>query len=137
MERKDDFLGKGWAFPPSFDTCSRSVEMVQGEQDIHESLVILLSTTPRERTMTADYGCDLSPLAFQRLDLNLETFMINNIKQAIAKYEPRIRVHEVKLIAREELEGIINIHVSYTIIDTNAQKNMVYPYYVESGSAAS
>lgn len=131
MEETNSFLGQGWSFPPSFDTCSRSVEMVSGEQDIHESLVILLSTTPGERTMTVDYGCDLSPLAFQRLDLNLETFMINKIKKAIIDHEPRIQVNKIEIASSDELAGTINIYVSYTIKATNTEKNMVYPYYVE------
>ena len=135
MDGENTFLGKGWGFPPAFDPHSRSVEMVQDENDIQESLRILLTTTPGERTMEPRYGCDLSPLAFRRLDLNLETFMINNIKKAILQHEPRIRVHEVQLAMEDSTEGMINIKVSYTIKATNARQNMVYPYYFEQGNA--
>ena len=127
MNSVSSFLGEGWAFPPSFDHHSRSVEIVKNEEDIIESLRILLSTTPGERPMEPGYGCDLSPLAFQRLDLNLETFMINNIKKAILYYEPRIRVNSIKLDTENRLEGTININ--YTVRATNAARNMVYPYY--------
>ena len=127
----NNFVGTGWAFPPSFDPHSRSVEIVKNEEDIIESLRILLSTTPGERTMEPDYGCDLSPLAFQRLDLNLETFIVNNIKKAIVAYEPRVRVDSIKLDREHNMAGTINITINYTVRATNTAKNMVYPYYFE------
>jgi phage baseplate assembly protein W len=134
MNNASTFLGRGWAFPPSFDHHSRSVEMVKNEEDIIESLRILLATTPGERPMEPEYGCDLSPLAFQRLDLNLETFMINNIKKAIANHEPRIRVNAIQLATEDKLEGTIGIKVDYTIRATNAAQNMIYPYYLENSA---
>ncbi len=126
---KNSFLGIGWEFPPSFDEHSKSVDMVCDEQDIKESLMILLGTTPGERPMEPTYGCDLSPLAFQSLDLNLETFMTNNIKKAILNHEPRIHVNNIQLESNT-LEGIINISVNYTIKTTNSLQNMIYPYYL-------
>ena len=131
MDEENSFLGRGWAFPPSFDHYSRSVEMAHNERDIRESLQILFSTGPGERLMELRYGCDLSPLAFRPLDLNLTTFMTNNIKKAILNYEPRIRVDDVNLSIQDELAGIIHISVAYTIKATNAKDNMVYPYAFE------
>ena len=133
-ETSNSFLGRGWAFPPSFDQHSRSVETVSNEEDIVESLRILFSTTPGERPMEPDYGCDLSPIAFQRLDLNLETFMVNNIKKAILYYEPRIQVDSIKLDTEHRLEGTIQIKIDYTVKATNTARNMVYPYYFEQST---
>jgi phage baseplate assembly protein W len=128
MLEYDQFLGVGWGFPPSFDIYSKSVELVQDKQDIQESLRILLNTTPGERIMELDYGCDLSPLAFQQLDLNLKTFMTNNIRQAILRYEPRIRVKEMLLEQEEGIKGTIHIHVQYIIKATNNLDKLVYKY---------
>ncbi|ACE06427.1 hypothetical protein Aasi_1082 [Candidatus Amoebophilus asiaticus 5a2] len=131
MIEESMFLGVGWNFPPSFDRYSKSIEMVRDEIDIHQSLQVLFTTTPGERTMELDYGCDLSPLAFQRLDLNLKTFMINNIKDAIARCEPRIRVKEVKLEEEDNISGLVNIYVSYIIKSTNMPGNLVYAHSFE------
>lgn len=133
MTKDDMFLGTGWGFPPSFDSYSKSVEMVQDEIDIHQSLHVLFTTTPGERTMELEYGCDLSPLAFQRLDLNLKTFMINNIKEAIARCEPRIKVIDIDLDEGEDddLSGTIRIHVNYIIKSTNVPGNLVYTHAFE------
>ena len=107
------------------------MEVVKNEEDIVESLSILLSTTPGERPMEPTYGCDLSALAFQRLDLNLETLVVNDIKKAILYCEPRISVDSIKIDTRDRLEGTINIKIDYTIRATNVARSMVYPYYFE------
>ncbi|MEL6413119.1 MAG: GPW/gp25 family protein [Bacteroidota bacterium] len=135
MNEESTFLGRGWGFPPAFDPHSRAVEMVHDNHDIQESLRILLSTTPGERVMEPRYGCDLSPLAFQKLDLNLETFMISNIKKAILYYEPRIHVQKIQLDQEDMIEGTITINISYTIKATNTAQNLVFPYYFVQSSA--
>lgn len=134
MNHENTFLGTGWGFPPAFDHQHKGVGMVRDNEDIVESLQILLSTTPGERPMEPHYGCNLGLLAFQRLDTNLETLLINNIKQAILYYESRIQVNSIKLAMKEEQEGIINIKIEYTIKATNTRQNMVYPYYLEEGT---
>jgi phage baseplate assembly protein W len=131
MIEESMILGVGWSFPPSFDKYSKSIEMVHDEIDIHQSLQVLFATTPGERTMELEYGCDLSPLAFQRLDLNLKTFMINNIKDAIARCEPRISVNEIRLEMEDDISGTVNIHVSYIVKSSNMPGNLVYVHSFE------
>eukprot|EP01132_Coremiostelium_polycephalum_P000571 gene571-716_t len=127
-------IGAGWGFPPSFDRYSKSVEIVQDEIDIQQSLRVLFGTTPGERIMELDFGCDLSPLAFQRLDLNLKTFMINNIKDAIARCEPRIHAQEIRIDMEDHLEGLVKIHitVSYTTSTTHLL-DLDYPFLKQQG----
>jgi hypothetical protein len=42
------FLGRGWAFPPTFSLRGADVEMVSGADDVEQSLQILLATAPGE-----------------------------------------------------------------------------------------
>ena len=67
-DNSPDFLGRGWAFPPSFDPHTGDVQMVQAEADIVESLRILMSTRPGERIMQPDYGCRIHDLVFDPMD---------------------------------------------------------------------
>ncbi len=131
MIEESTFLGVGWGFPPTFDRYSKSVDMVANEVDIHQSLQVLFATTPGERTMELDYGCDLTPLAFRKLDLNLKTFMTNNIKDAISRCEPRIKVQDIQLEASDDTIGTILIDVSYVIKSTNMPGNLVYAHSFE------
>ena len=43
----DGFLGKGWNFPPTLT--ENGVKMVSYEEDIQQSLYVLLSTSSSER----------------------------------------------------------------------------------------
>ena len=44
MQNKNSFLGKGWAFPPEFSHNDNPTRMSNYEEDIRQSLIILLST---------------------------------------------------------------------------------------------
>ncbi|AWN81474.1 GPW/gp25 family protein [Candidatus Cardinium hertigii] len=121
-------LNVGWKFPPFFNYHSNAVEMVRGLRAIKESLMILMRTRVGERIMEDDYGCDLTPLAFQPLDLNLETFMVNNIKQAIADHEPRVEVYQVQLTTPTDGEGVIAMHIRYKVRKWGIEDMLQYVY---------
>lgn len=129
MEDENDFLGIGWKFPPTFNHHSNSVEMASGLQDVRESLIILMRTRIGERIVEDRYGCDLTPLAFQQLDLNLETFMVNNIKQTIIEHEPRVEVLSVQLTTPSDGEGAIEINVSYAVKGLDVEEVIQYSYH--------
>ncbi|WP_342265325.1 GPW/gp25 family protein [Cardinium endosymbiont of Philonthus spinipes] len=129
MEDDNNFLDTGWKFPPSFNHHSSTVDMVNGLSDIKESLIILMRTRVGERIVEAQYGCDLTPLAFQQLDLNLETFMVNNIKQTIAEHEPRVEVLDVQLTTPNDGEGAIDIHVRYKVKKLDVEETIQYSYH--------
>lgn len=131
MIEENTFLDVGWSFPPTFDRYSKSADLVANQVDIHQSLEVLFATTPGERTMELDYGCDLTPLAFKKLDLNLKTFMINNIKDAISRCEPRIKVQDIQLEASDDAIGTVLIHVSYLIKSTSMAGKLVYAHSFE------
>ena len=132
-EDNNSFLGTGWAFPPTFQKWANSVEMLSGEEDIQNSLKILLSTEVGERIMHPTFGCDLSKLLFEPLDTTLKAYMKNLISDSILYFEPRIKMNDVKLEAKTE-EGYIQITVEYTVRSTNSRNNIVYPYYLKEGT---
>ena len=43
MQNKNSFLGKGWAFPPEFSHNDNPTRMSNYEEDIRQSLIILLA----------------------------------------------------------------------------------------------
>lgn len=133
METDKSFLGTGWAFPPRF-TKEYGVEMVSQEEDIAQSLIILLSTTPGERLFRFDYGCNIRQWVFEEMNLSNETLIIESIEQAILFFEPRIDVEHIALDTKDELEGILWIMIDYRIRETNSRSNMVYPYYFKEGT---
>jgi phage baseplate assembly protein W len=128
------FLGRGWSFPPSFDTGNASVEMLTQEADIVSSLEILLSTRQGERVMLPQYGCNLDELLFENLDTRMKTLMADKIESAILYHEPRIHLEKVRLDDSRELEGVVQIEIIYRVKTTNSRFNFVYPYYKLEGT---
>src|ERR1700748_3338642 len=133
MELKS-FLGTGWGFPPTFNKEGKNVAMVSDEQDIMESIRILLSTDPGERLMRPDYGCNLRKFIFERQDSTFINGLNHIINQALLNFEPRVNFIDATVIARDDLDGQLFIQVNYTIIITNTKHNIVFPFYLLEGT---
>jgi phage baseplate assembly protein W len=128
------FLGRGWSFPPRFDLTTGEASMVAAEQDIRESLHILLTTLPGERLMVPRYGCALHGLIFETLSQTLVTRIEGIIEDAILFFEPRIKLESCQVSQSPEQDGLLLIALEYTIIQTNSRSNMVYPFYLTEGT---
>lgn len=129
------FLGRGWAFPPAFDRRGKAAAMVAEEEDIRQSLRILLSTSPGERLLHPTFGCGLRQMVFERVDGSAVTEIRNRIERAVLFFEPRIDVTHVRVTADEVLDGVLRIELLYTVRATNSRSNMVYPFHVREGTS--
>ncbi len=134
LDENTSFLGKGWKFPPEFSKGPNHAKMSSDEQDIKESLIILLSTRIGERIMNPNYGCNLDDLLFSPLNLTLKTYVADLVKTAILYFEPRIDVTKVDIVPNDDLEGELLIELDYTIRATNSRRNLVYPFYRGEGT---
>ena len=133
MTNDDSFLGTGWAFPPAFDRQSGSVEMVQAEEDIRQSLEILLSTSIGERVMQPLYGCNLRDYQFEPVSNTFIGFLIDLVERAILFFEPRILVENISITEPGDIqvfEGKLLISIDYVIAGTNSRYNYVYDFYL-------
>lgn len=140
MSFDNTFLGKGWAFPPAFSKQTNAlnaggrVAMVSADDDIRESLYILLSTTPGERIMQPAFGCGIKSHVFDSVSYGVITEIKNQIERAILFFEPRITVNAVQVTDREIQNGRLDIMIDYTVRATNTRSNMVYPFYFLEGT---
>ncbi len=134
MAANDDFLGRGWGFPPQFNKATGGVEMVSDEEDIRQSLKILLNTTPGERTMLPQYGCNMREFLFQDIDTSLQNYMKNVVSNAILQYESRIQLNDLVVNTNEAEDGIVMLDITYTVRATNNRNNVVYPFYLNEGT---
>lgn len=127
------FLGNGWSFPPALDRDETPARMVSYEEDIRQSLWILLSTSPGERVHRYDYGCPIRRYAFEIMDISTQTLLRDEIERSIVMFEPRIDLNRVDFEV-DEKDGILRILLDYTIRQTNRRTNIVYPFYLNEGT---
>ena len=126
----NDFLGKGWSFPPQFNRENKTVNTTDSFDDIQKSLEILLTTRPGERYMQPKYGCHMEALLFESLDTGTKTMIKDQIRTAILYFEPRIIPEKVDLDDSRQNEGLLIINVAYKVSGTNSRFNFVFPYYL-------
>lgn len=129
-----DFLGIGWAFPPRFGPGGVDVAMVTGNDDIEQSLALLLATRRGERVMQDDFGCELSEFLFGEISQGLIGQVRDLISDAILHHEPRIRLESVEVSEHLAAEGILSIAIDYTVRATNSRYNLVYPFYLREAA---
>ncbi|HVI44763.1 MAG TPA: GPW/gp25 family protein [Chitinophaga sp.] len=139
-----DFLGCGWAFPPTFrkEDDNNNNEgyalMAVGRDDIEQSLRILLSTSLGERVMVPQYGCNLSDYQFAAINNTLVGFIIDLVSNAILFYEARIKADNITVTESDSwdaVQGFLRINIDYTIKATNSRYNFVYDFYIREGNA--
>ena len=128
------FLGRGWAFPPEFNNNSGRVIMVSEDEDIKQSLKILLSTTPGERIMLPAYGCGLKSLVFENVTESTVTEIKDVVARAILFFEPRINLESIEIETTDEYEGFVKVLINYRVRETDSRRNMVYPFYFRDDS---
>lgn len=125
------FLGRGWKFPLKFE--NGTVAMSEAEEDVEESLHILLGTYPGERLMRPDYGCRLRDYCFRNYEESTIVQLDEEIRNAIDNFEPRVTVENTDY-KMDDVNDILQIIIDYKVIATNSRRNLVYPFYINEGT---
>lgn len=125
------FLGSGLSFPLRVDAMGR-LELVSADQDIQQSIAIILGTRPGERVMRPEFGCDVSDLIFEPRDAILVGKIRSSVTRALARWEPRIEVIDVSPALDAESDGRVLVTIEYQIKATHDQRSIVYPFFIEA-----
>jgi phage baseplate assembly protein W len=126
------FLGKGWRFPIKPDAQGR-LNYIDGDEEIRESIWIILTTAAGERQMLEQFGCDIHDLVFDANTAALRGLVQENVRSALTLWEPRIDVLDVRAESPAEQRNILTIHIDYRIRANNAIYNLVYPFFLFEG----
>jgi hypothetical protein len=124
-----EMLGAGLAFPLGVDHRA-SVALARGEEDIEQALEIILGTAPGERPMRPEFGCAVHDFLFDTIDAAMIGRMDTAIRAALDRWEPRIEVTGIDFDLERVADGRLDITIGYRIRATNAERNLVYPFYV-------
>ena len=108
--------------------------MVSDEQDIEQSIRIILGTYPGERVMQPKFGCYIRDWSFENIDSELLIKINDELKRVLLNFEPRIIFIDSKVTGRDEMNGLLLIEINYKIIITNTRHNIVYPFYINEGT---
>jgi phage baseplate assembly protein W len=127
-----DFLGRGLGFPVAVDGSGR-IAMVSAEQAIERSILVILGTAKGERRMRPEFGCAIHDMVFMPNDPTTHGLIVTQVADALAWWEPRIEVTGVVVDQHPDDEGALLVNISYVVRSTNAERALVYPFYLIPG----
>jgi phage baseplate assembly protein W len=123
---ENDTLGRGLSFPFRAGPHG-GIAFASGEDDVEEAIVLILSTSPGERRIRPEFGCNLSAYVFETLTASTFGHIERAIRVALDRWEPRIVVEGIDFTADG---GTLFVDIVYRLRATNSVRNLIYPFYV-------
>ena len=124
-----NFLGVGFRFPFSVGP-NGAVQLSKYEQNIEESVRVIIGTALGERQMRPDWGCRIHDYVFAPNNTSTQTLVGHHVEEALAKHEYRIRGIQVEALPDPDSAERILVDVRYEIRATNSIHNLVFPFYL-------
>lgn len=121
-------LGTGLAFPFSFTPYGRTEDSA-GLLHVRHSILRILFTPRLSQFMRREFGTDLHSLVFENNDQRLRALVPAMVKEALARWEPRVYHTRVETLFSETVPNLLWVRVSYRIISTQVDDNLVFPFY--------
>ncbi|HEY2811890.1 MAG TPA: GPW/gp25 family protein [Acidimicrobiales bacterium] len=123
------FIGRGLTFPMGVDHTG-SIALTSGPEDLDRSIRVVLATAPGERVMRPQFGCRIWELLFEPVNANTLGLMAQAVREAVAQWEPRVELEDVRVRPDDREHALVRIEVSYRVRTTNDRRNLVFPFYV-------
>lgn len=133
LDPEKAFLGIGWSFPPQLEVTGTPL-LVPYDEDIRQSITIIMGTEPGERIMRPDFGAGLNRFVFEPLNTTTMALVQTRVHEALVDWEPRIEVVNVTVTADVNEKNLLRININYRIRATNTLHNLVYPFYLQEAT---
>jgi phage baseplate assembly protein W len=129
MSNDRDFLGKGLRFPVSVNL-NGGVSTSSLEENVRQSIFVILGTAPGERINRPQFGCRIHDLMFAPNNPLTAARAEIYCEEAIYKYEPRVSKVKVSAEANSDEPNRLDIRIEYVIAGKNDKRNLVFPFYL-------
>lgn len=114
------------AFPCRLESGLGRFRRMSEEEEIAQSVRMILSTSCGERTLRSRFGSHLSQYAFAPVDTTLKNQIRVEILAALQAWEPRIRNIQVEF-EPEQNDGALIAQVSYQLRSTGQAAQTAVP----------
>ena len=110
-----------------------NVAMISEEGSVRQAILLLLSTAPGERVMRPAYGCELNKLVFAPNDDTTAGLAIHYVRQALERWERRIRIRQLDANRHPNDPAILEILLEYVVIATRQTGQITVPVSLTGG----
>lgn len=125
----NEFVGTGWRFPILPDLTG-GLRYASGDQNVEQSLKILLMTNLGQRVMRFDFGSKAPSFVFSPGSVQYLGLLETTIREAVRDWEPRVDLEEVRAEPDLDDESRITVNIGYRVRTTNTRSNLVFPFYL-------
>ncbi len=116
-------FGKGPGFPPRVGADGR-LAWATGEENVRESIRIILTTEPGERLMRGEFGCGLRQYLFEPNTVATRQLIRERIVRAIGRWEPRVSVREVTVDPDESDPQRVGVNIVFRLVATQSVERL-------------
>jgi len=115
--------GQGMAFPPRVQP-DGSIAWSSGEDNIRQSIRIVLMTEPGERVHLPQFGAGIGRFLHEPNTVTTHTLIAERIRAALARWEARIRVDSVDVAADRADPNAAIATITYRLVATGAAERV-------------
>lgn len=104
-----------------------SLATVEGDASVRQAILLLLITQPGERVMRPQYGSLLHRLIFAPNNATTAGLAIHYVRQALARWEPRVEVLDVDAGADPDAPEQLVITLRYRVRASQEEATLTIP----------
>lgn len=123
------YLGAGMKFPPQVNKATGRFMLSSKEENVKESIYLILMTQKTERFMRPEYGSSILSYAFADTGETMLALMQQELEEDILKNEPRVDDVTIRIDAQSR-SGCLIIYIDYRLKGSSIRDNMVFPFYL-------
>lgn len=123
------YLGAGMKFPPQVNKATGRFMLSSKEENVKESIYLILMTQKTERFIRPEYGSSILSYAFADTGETMLALMQQELEEDILKNEPRVDEVTIRIDAQSR-SGCLIIYIDYRLRGSSIRDNMVFPFYL-------
>ncbi|MBR2579089.1 MAG: GPW/gp25 family protein [Clostridia bacterium] len=81
---------KGWKFPVQVDEANGKIKTVEDNENIKQSVRMILETRPQERKVVPRFGANLRPYIFETINPSVISSLKNEVEHSIKTWESHV-----------------------------------------------
>jgi uncharacterized protein len=116
-------FGRGLGFPPRIGLDGR-LAWSEGEQNVRESIQIILLTELRERVRLPEFGGGLRRLLFEPNIPATHHLLEDAIEKALARWEPRVALESVSVSPDPNTQDAAIATLEYRLVATGLRERV-------------
>ena len=104
---------RGWKFPIEVNESTGKIMTVEDNENVKQSIKIILQTQKFERKMRESFGTDINSFMFENIDYSLTNGMTKEVTRSIKRWEEHIEKLSVSVNQSMGDIGSVNVDINF------------------------